>query len=245
MVKRGDISYTRSTFPMNFLLTLSLIPLLSASVLADESTPLSLVKTAAHALADQRNYAWVSTPRSEGASATWRQGPTYGQTEKDGCTYTKFELGDTMIETAFRGEKSAIKLEYDWVSSAELEGDQAWIAERLKAYRAPAGEAEQLAEAITKLEKQPDGSFSGSLTPEKVKDLLVMGRRTNTQPKDLKGSARFWIKDGVLSKYEYNLQGKTTGRDDQEIQVNRTRVVEVKDVGATKVQVPEQGKKKL
>jgi hypothetical protein len=154
-------------------------------------------------------------------------------------------LGDNTIEMAFRGEKSAIKMEYDWVSAGELEGNQAWIAERLKVYRAPAGEAEQLVDAMAKLEKQPDGSFSGSLTPEEVKDLLLMGRRTDAQPKDLKGSARFWIKDGMLSKYEYNVQGKGTGRDGQEIQVNRTTTVEVKDVGVTKVQVPEQGKKKL
>jgi hypothetical protein len=230
---------------MKFSLTLTLIPLLTAAVLAAESTPLNQVKAAAHALADQKNYAWVSTPRSEGGTANWRQGPTYGQTEKDGFTYFKFELGDNTIEAAFRGDKRAIKMEYDWVASTELEGDQAWIAERLKAYRAPAGEAEQLVDATTKLEKQPDGSFSGSLTPEKVTDLLLMGRRTNTQPKDLKGSARFWIKEGLLSKYEYNLQGKVTGRDEQEVQVNRTTTVEVKDIGVTKVQVPEQGKKKL
>lgn len=233
---------------MKFSLTLGFISLLTIAVLGAESTPSSqvkAVKAAAHALADQKNYAWVSTPRSEGGSANWRQGPTYGQTEKDGFTYCKFELGDNTIEMAFRGEKSAIKMEYDWVSAGELEGNQAWIAERLKVYRAPAGEAEQLVDAMAKLEKQPDGSFSGSLTPEEVKDLLLMGRRTDAQPKDLKGSARFWIKDGMLSKYEYNVQGKGTGRDGQEIQVNRTTTVEVKDVGVTKVQVPEQGKKKL
>src|SRR5512140_1635243 len=145
---------------MKFSLTLGFISLLTFAVLGAESTPPSQVKAAAHALADQKNYAWVSTPRSEGGSANWRQGPTYGQTEKDGFTYCKFELGDNTIEAAFRGDKRAIKVEYDWVSSTELEGNQAWIAERLKAYRAPAGEAEQLVDAIAKLDKQPDGSFS-------------------------------------------------------------------------------------
>jgi hypothetical protein len=230
---------------MKYSLALSLVSLLTIHALGADVAPLDQVKAAAKALAEQKNYAWVATPKSEGGSANWRQGPTYGQTEKDGYTYIKFELGDNTVEAAFRGEKSAIKMEYDWAASSELEGEQAWVAERLKAYRAPAGEAEQLAEASTSLERQADGSISGSLKPEKVKELLLMGRRANTQPKDLKGSARFWIKDGLLAKYEFNIQGKTTGRDDQEIQVNRTTNVEVKDIGSTKVNVPEQGKKKL
>ena len=230
---------------MKHSLSITLIPVLAVGLLGAESSQPNPVTAAARALADQKSYAWVSTPRSEGTSVNWRQGPTFGQTEKDGLTYFKFEMGDNTIEAAFRGDKSAIKLDYDWLSSTQLEGDQAWIAERLKAYRPPAGEAEQLADAIAKLEKQADGTFGGSLSNTKIKDLLLMGRRGNTEPKDMKGSARFWIKDGVLAKYEFNVQGKITGRDDQEIQVNRTTTVEVKDLGSAKVNVPEQAKQKL
>ena len=55
---------------------------------------------------------------------------------------------------------------------------------------------------------------------------------------------KFWVKDGVLSKYEYNVQGKMSfnGND---INIDRTTTVDVKDVGSTKFEVPEEAKKKL
>ena len=233
------------TIPMNLILNAGLLPVLSVALLAAEANPSSDAKAAASALGQQKNYAWVSTPRSEGASVNWRQGPTYGQSEKGGCTYIKFDLGDNTIEAAFKGTKSAIKLDSIWTSSEELVDDRAWIAGALKAYRPPAGEAEQLAEAAPRLAKQADGTLSGSLAEEKVKDLLLMGRRTDTPPKDLKGSVRFWLKEGALAKYEFNVQGKVPGRDGQELDINRTTTVEIKDVGSTKVALPEEARKKL
>jgi len=54
---------------------------------------------------------------------------------------------------------------------------------------------------------------------------------------------KFWAKEGVLSKYEFKLQGKMSfnGNDTD---VDRTTTVEIKDVGTTKVTVPEEAKKK-
>ena len=213
---------------MKSLLTTCLVSVFAASAIAAESTPADQVKAAARSLSAQKNYAWVSTPRSEAASANWRQGPTYGQTEKDGYTYFKFELGDNTIEGAFKGAKRAIKLRDSWESSEELVDDRAWIGERLKAFQSPAGEAEQLAASTTKLEKQADNTLSGSLTEERIKDILLMGRRPETPPKDIKGTVRFWLKDGALTKYEFNVQGKVSGREGQEFEVNRTTTVEVK-----------------
>jgi len=233
------------TITMNHLLNAGLLSVLSVASMAADANPSSDVKAAARALGQQKNYAWVSTPRSEGAGVNWRQGPTFGQSEKDGCTYIKFDLGDDTIEAAFKGARSAIKLEGSWTSSDELVDDRAWIAGALKVYRAPAAEAEFLAEAAPKLAKQADGSLSGNLVEEKVKDLLLMGRRTDTPPKDLKGTVRFWLKEGALAKYEFNVQGKVTGRDGQEFDINRTTTVEIKDVGSTKVQVPDEAKRKL
>jgi hypothetical protein len=233
------------TITMNHLLNAGLLSVLSVASMAADANPSSDVKAAARALGQQKNYAWVSTPRSEGGTANWRQGPTNGQSEKDGYTCIKFDLGDNTIEAAFKGTKSAIKLESMWTSSSELVDDRAWIAGALKAYRSPAGEAEQLAEAAPKLAKQADGTLSGDLTEEKVKDILLMGRQSDASPKDLKGSVRFWLKEGALAKYEFNVQGKVTGRDGQNYDVNRTTTVEIKDVGATRVQVPDEAKQKL
>ena len=56
---------------------------------------------------------------------------------------------------------------------------------------------------------------------------------------------KFWIKDGALTKYEYNVQGKVMGREDQEMSINRTTTIEIKDAGKTKLTLPEDAKKKL
>ena len=62
--------------------------------------------------------------------------------------------------------------------------------------------------------------------------------------KDAKGSAKFWIKDGVLAKYEFKVTG-SMNFNGNDIDVDRTTTVEIKDVGSTKVEVPEGAKKKL
>jgi hypothetical protein len=48
----------------------------------------------------------------------------------------------------------------------------------------------------------------------------------------------------VLSKYEVKVQGKMSFNDN-EIEINRTTTVEIKDVGTAKINVPEDVKKKL
>jgi hypothetical protein len=65
-------------------------------------------------------------------------------------------------------------------------------------------------------------------------------------PPDAKGSVKFWTKDGMLTKYEYNVQGtvKRPGSD-EEYKSNRTTTVEIKEVGTTKIDVPAEVKKKL
>ena len=61
---------------------------------------------------------------------------------------------------------------------------------------------------------------------------------------DAKGSVKFWLKDGSLSKYEYTVQGTVTVNGDDH-DVNLKNTVEIKDVGTTKVTVPEEAAKKL
>jgi hypothetical protein len=55
---------------------------------------------------------------------------------------------------------------------------------------------------------------------------------------------KLWVKDGLLSKYEVKVQGKVSfnGNDRD---VDRTTTIEIKDIGSTKVQVPDDAKKKL
>src|SRR2546421_252205 len=102
--------------------------------------------------------------------------------------------------------------------------------------------------------KEADGSqgrmgpIEGKAAKDGVKELLLRGARRrdgDEAPKiaDAKGSIKFWMKDGALTKYESNVQGKVTAGD-RDTDINRTITVEIKDAGTTKVEVPAEAKEK-
>jgi hypothetical protein len=171
-------------------------------------------------------------------------GPLNGKTEKDGYTFFTLRYNDTDVEAAFKGSKIALKRQESWESFDEVEASSASTARRLKEYKAPVAEATFLAEQATGLKKADDGSISGDLSQDAIKQLM-MRRSNQADPENAKGSVKFWIKDGVLSKYEYNIQGRIKGQNDENVDVNRTTLVEIKDIGSTKVSVPDEAKKKL
>ena len=72
------------------------------------------------------------------------------------------------------------------------------------------------------------------------------GRGGNEGPEvsGAKGSAKFWVKDGVLSKYQYQVKG-SMNFNGNDFDVDRTTTVEIKDVGTTKVAIPAEAQKKL
>jgi hypothetical protein len=93
--------------------------------------------------------------------------------------------------------------------------------------------------------KLADGAYSSDLTEEGAKERLTFGRAgTGPEVSNAKGSVKFWIKDGVLSKHQFMTSGHVefngNGRD-----INRTTTVEIKDAGKTKVEVPDGAKKSM
>ena len=231
--------------------------LLAGSVLAADSDPKADVKTAAKKLASAGGYSWkttIETPQG-GRGGRFRPGPTEGQTAKDGTIHLSMTRGENTVEAYLKGDKGALKTEEGWKSLSEAaesnDGGQPnpamFMARMLRNYKAPAAEAEDLAGKAKEL-KSEDGAYSGDLTEEAVKQLLARGpRRPGAEPPevtDAKGSVKFWVKDGVLSKYEYQVQGKMTfnGND---VEINRTTTVAIKEVGSTKVEVPDGAKTKL
>ncbi len=225
--------------------------MLAGSVLAADSA--SDVKAAAKKLADKGNYSWKSVSESAGGGGF--------RVESDGkfdagTTALSWTFGDNTVEAVLKGDKGAVKTDEGWKSlseAAEAAGDGGqgnpgrFLARRLQTYKAPAAEAEELAGKVKELKKDGD-VHSGELTTAAVKELLSrFGRRPGADAPEIadpKGSVKFWTKDGVLSKYEYNLQGKVTFNDNER-EVNRTTTIEIKDAGSTKVNVPEEAKKKL
>jgi hypothetical protein len=200
-------------------------------------------------LAGKANYSWKTTQTAPEGSR-FRMGPTEGQAEKDGLTHVSMTMGTNKTEMAIQGTKAAI-LGRDgaWQSVEELsnsEGPGRFAGMMARNFKAPAAQAAELVGFTKELKKDGD-AFSGDLTENGIKQLLSFRRGAGAEAPEVanpKGNVKFWVKDGVLSKYEFHVEGTVTF-DGNDREMNRTTTVEIKDVGTTKVQVPEEAKKKL
>ena len=222
--------------------------LFAGTVLAADFAPKGQITSAAGKLGDKANYSWKMTfVVPEGSQ--FRRGPTEGQTEKSGYTHLTMNFGENKTEAVLKGDKAVVtNPEGGWLSLADLdngEGPARFFAGLLRSFKAPAAQAAELAAGTKELKKDGD-AISGDLTEDNAKSLLMFRRAGNDAPQasNAKGWVKFWIKDGLLSKYEFKVTGKVSfnGNDRD---VDRTTTVEIKDVDTTKVQVPEDAKKKL
>jgi hypothetical protein len=211
------------------------------------------VTAAAKKLADASSYSWKTTVKvPEGGGGQFRPGPSEGKTEKDGYIYQKSTFGDNTMEVVKKGDKGAFtNQDGEWQStsdSGDAQGPGRFMAGMVRNLKAPADQAQDLIKDTKELKKDGD-AYSGDLTEEGAKNLLRFrrgggGGGGGPEISDAKGNAKFWVKDGVLTKYEFNVKGKVSfNGNDRE--VDRTTTVEVSGVGSTKVEVPEGAKKKL
>jgi len=239
---------------MKSLIALAAVFAATSSLVAADATGLDDVKNAAQKLAAADNYSWTTTIDS----TQFRPGPSHGKTEKGGFTYVDFSMRDDTVEAVIKDGKGAIKTEDGWVSldaAAKNDGGGGFnpamfIARRLQNYKMPAGEAVDMAGLAKELTKSED-VYSGDLTEDGAKKLLRFGRRGGAGGggegpaiSNAKGSVKFWVKDGILTKYQYKVQATIT-RNGEDTDVDRTTTVEIRDVGTTKVTVPDEAKSKL
>lgn len=206
------------------------------------------VTAAAKKLGEKANYSWKTTVVvPEGTQ--FRPGPTDGKTEKDGFTHVKVTFGENTTDIVLKGDKAAFtNRDGEWRTPADVEGEQGpgrFMAGMVRNLKTPAVQAAELAAGTKELKKDGD-ALTGDLTEEEAKNLMRFRRAGGDGPtiSNAKGAAKFWIKDGVLTKYEFKVSGKMDFNGN-EIDLDRTTTIEVKDVGTTKVEVPEGAKKKL
>ena len=217
------------------------------------------VSNAISKLAAAENYSWKTTTEmggGGGGGGNFRPGPQSGKTQKDGLTMLKMTRGENTIEAVLQGEKGAIKTEDGWKSLEEAANDQEgparFLPRMLRSIKAPAA---QLQEVLTNTKEitKTENTYSADLTTEGAKALLRFGGRRGgggggggqgPQISNAKGSIKFWLQDGALSKYEIHVQGTVTFND-QDRDIDRTTTTEIKDVGTTKVEAPDDAKKKL
>lgn len=235
-------------------LLFGLMLLAAGPLLAADSNPKSDVTGAAAALGSQKNYSWKTTVEV-GNNSRFKPGPTAGKTEKDGYTTLSMSFNDNTSEAVIKGTNAAIKTaDNGWQSAAEALADSGgggfnpamFIARLAQNYKTPATEAANLAAQAADLQAGTNG-ISGDLTEAGAKTLLTFRRGGNgdgptvTNPK---GSVTFWITDGKLAKYQSHVTG-TVSFNGNERDVDRTTTTEIKDVGTTKIEVPDDAKKKL
>jgi hypothetical protein len=237
----------------------SSILMLAGSLIAADSTPKDDVLAAAKALGNQANYSWKSTIANAGGGGGGGRGagPGEGKTQKDGYTWLSMTRGGNTTEAVLKGDKGAAKTQDSgWQTLVELtKGDaggggfnpNTFLALTLQNFKTPAAQAADLAEKAKEI-KKGDDAYSSDLTDDAAKALLTLGRPATgdnaVTVANPKGSVKFWIKDGQLTKYETHLQG-TVSFNGNDRDVDRTTTVEIKDIGTTKVEVPADAEKKL
>ncbi len=132
-------------------------------------------------------------------------------------------------------------------------GERAQELDLIKQLQFPAAEAQALLGAVSELGLR-GGALYGAFSAEAVLisngsggsgarflpgyRVVKRSEGMSTHPK-AEGDVRFWIKDGVLVKYEYRLRTPAPRR------IEETTVVEIKDLGTTRVVVPEELRAKL
>jgi len=220
--------------------------LCAASVWAAESPEKAAVKAAADKLAAKGSYAW--TVVSEPASGQGFRMQMEGKTDKSGFTLLTTTIGENRVEAVRTTNKIAVLRDGQWKAPEDMEDREGRLARRFQEMDLPPAAAVDLVNKAKEVKAGEAGLYSGDLTEQGVKDLFARWRRggQNTEAKEVSGWAKWWLKDGVLTKFQYNTKGKiTVGQDQNEMEVDRSNTVEIRDVGTTKVTVPEAAKKKL
>lgn len=237
---------------MKALSYLSLFAATSMAALAAE--PKADVAAALSKLNDKSSYSWTTTTEIEGGQFT--PAPMHGKTEKAGFTHISMKFGENEIDTFFKGTNFVTKTQDGWRSSAELAanppgggggGGRGGFGRMFANQRTAYSQATNIL-AKAKEVKAADGKFTVEFTPEGAAELASLGgfRRPDAPaPKNASASAVFWLKDGLLSKYELKTKSTITTPDGEERTMGRTSTVEIKDVDATKVELPAEAKSKL
>ena len=244
-----------NTFKLKGLVVLIATSAFALSARAADST--ETVGNAIKALKDKGNYSWSTS--SEMAGGQFPGQTSKGKTDKEGFALITREGPNGEIQSATKGDKRVTKRDDGWKTPEEVQpaggggrrggfGGGGFFG---GAQVAPADEAEGLLKDVKDLKAGDGGLFTAELSETAAKTRAGFGGRggrggnfTPPEPKDAKGSVKFWVKDGVLAKYELTTSAKMNFQD-QEMDIGRTTVTEISNAGSTKVDVPEEAKKKL
>jgi hypothetical protein len=233
---------------MKINILIGLLALMAGSLMAADPGPKETLESAAKKLGEKANYSWKTTVVVP-EDSRFKPGPTEGKTEKDGFTHFAISYGENTSYSVIKGEKRATTTQDgEWKTPEELDKEEGFArfqAGMLRNLKTPVQEAAQLLSFAKDLKKEND-VFASELTEEGAIRMQLFGPPRDNGPTvtGAKGSVKFWLQDGALTKYEFKLKGNIK-LGDNEFPNERATTVEIKEVGTTKVEVPEPAKKKV
>ncbi len=123
-----------------------------------------------------------------------------------------------------------------------------FFARQLQSMKTPGELAADLTGKITRF-TAAGTTVTGELSTEAAKELLTFGHRRDNngdghgppKPVNPRGSVTFSLKDGQLQKFELRLAA-TMNFNGSDLSLDRITVFEIKEVGTTRLEIPEQAK---
>jgi hypothetical protein len=234
---------------MKRLLTPLFLLATSALCLADTKQDLL---AAARKVADAPSYTWTTSTEIDGGN--WTPATITGKSQKGAFAVVTSEREGTVTTAVMKGEKGVLKTDDGWKTAEDLRnagggggGGRGNRGAMLLRTRLPADDVVKMVENLGEL-KTADGVISGDLTEKGAKEMLSLGRGRQggqaPEAKNAKGSAKFWVKDGSLTKVQVKVSG-TISFNGEDRDMGRTTTHEIKDVGTTEVKVPEDASKAI
>jgi hypothetical protein len=247
--------------------------LLSALFLATGpllAAPREDVTAAATALGNAANYTWQTTQDygANWANSQYKPGPIDGKTEKDGYTMVSLNTVSNVSGMVRKGTKAALHTTDKGWQTMTVNGASQVYNERSPersisigiTLELPAVEATNLIAWASDWKVEGD-KIIGTFTEDGAARVLgvfnsrygrpsippgVGGSILIASSSNAKGTVTFWIKDGKLTKYQTHITASvdTTGSP-RPMDEDRTKTVTIKDIGTTKVVVPDEAKEKL
>lgn len=211
------------------------------------------LKSAVGKLTEASGYSWTSTTEISGAPM--RLSPTTGKVQKGGFLLLETEAFGSEIKVVRKGTNAVVKFDEGWVLPSELPQPNfggggapnmgAMMGRRLLSAKAPGEEVDALLRRLKPLRSEGD-LITGEFSEDGAKEYLKENRRGRgfAEPKSAKGTIRFWIKEGAVSKSELSFDTEMETPNGA-MNLNSKTITEIKDVGTTRVEVPAEALKKL
>lgn len=226
------------------------------------AAPADDVKAAAAKLAAASNYSWTTTAQNAGGGGAGAMGGAVnGVTEAGGFSIVKRSTPSGELVTVAKGQKRVTQgPDGAWMTPEEMRAQMPQggggpggrgAMPGMGPVVLPSDEIKNLlAKGVAEISAS-EGMIVATLTPEAVAPMFGRAPRGGAggnpppPPKDAMGTVTFWLRDGVIAKYAVHVMGTATAPNGKERKLDRTTTTEIKNLGTTKVEVPEAAKAKL